>query len=131
MIKLKISLAIICLLLAQISCYAPRREYRDAASIFTELQVPSVVRREQEFTITLKTEPNISCIVLIGYYNHSDDWISKDLPAASSGEDGVCSWDLTIPDEAKTGIGAIRGFVERGEDRTDFIPKTFCIEVCP
>ncbi len=130
MIKSKIFLTIAFMLFAQISCYAPRREYFDQTSIPVEIRIPPVVKREQEFTITLKTEPSVACFAVISFWNNSNDWIGKDLPIVESDNDGICEWKWKIPKEAKDGAGEIRGFVEKDKQRTDFVPKAFCIEAC-
>ncbi|HET9914355.1 MAG TPA: hypothetical protein VFQ13_20845 [Anaerolineales bacterium] len=131
MTRSKIFLIITFILLAQISCFAPRQEYSDTTPIPVEIQIPAIVKREQELTITLTTEPSVTCLIVVSFWNSSNDWTGKDLPTIESDESGICEWRWEIPKEAKDGVGEIRGFVKKGEKRTDFIPKTFCVETCP
>ena len=122
MTRMKIISATVVVFLAQISCYAPQQEYREVTPIPIDVQISSTIKHRQEFPIMLQTEPNVSCYIFIGYYDNNNDWAGKELPMVVANEDGTCKWNWTIPDEAKNGIGEIRGFVENTEDSTSFIP---------
>jgi hypothetical protein len=127
----KIFLAITVVLLAQISCNMTHLEYVESTPIPVDVQIPDIVKRGQEFNITLITEPKVTCLVLISYWDKTDHWGGKELQTLVANEGGVCAWNWTIPDEAKDGQAEIRGFVEKDDKHTSFIPKAFCIEVCP
>lgn len=129
-IESKVVLVITIAFLVQVSCYAPQREYSNESPIPVEIQTDPIVKRGQEIPVTLATEPGVTCFVIISFWNKSNKWAGKDLPATESDTNGICQWKWKIPDDAKDGIVEIRGFVEKDERRTDFIPKTFCVEVC-
>jgi hypothetical protein len=130
MSRLKVFLAISIVLLAQISCRATRLEYVESTPIPVEIQIPDLVKHGQEFEITLTTEPGATCLAVISYWDKSDHWAGKELQSLIADKEGVCAWNWIVPDEAKNGQAEIRGFVEKDDNHTSFIPKAFCIEVC-
>ncbi len=77
------------------------------------------------------TEPNTTCYAGIAFWNTNDDWSFNEFSIKQSDQNGKCEWEWEIPSDAKDGIGEFRGFVKNDNQRTDFVPKTFCIVRCP
>ena len=84
-----------------------------------------------KYTFVVATEPNVTCYAAIGFWDKNDNWTFDELPSTKADDTGICTWDWEIPSNAKDGDGEFRGYVESDKQSSGFIPKNFCIEICP
>lgn len=54
-----------------------------------------------------------------------------DLPDLVADQDGICSWNWTVPRDAIAGTAVFRAMAEQNGIHDSIMPYTFCIEKCP
>jgi hypothetical protein len=126
----KIIVAVILVLIVQIACV---QEYSGEPVPTVVVQIPSVVKRGQESSFMVEAVAGSACYIGVGYYNLDSHWTTRvELPKAIANSEGKCEWKWTIPEDAKYGVGEIRGYIEIAErEDASIFPHSFCIEVCP
>jgi len=127
-IGIKTLSAVIVALIVQLSC---ERSYPASMPTPILADVPKLLVRGQEYKFTVQTTPGVECHAGIGYYNNNDKWVTTDLSTIQSDKNGICEWTWEIPEDAKDGIGELRGYIQEKGQSNNLFPSTFCIETCP
>ena len=116
----------------QVACSVPNQEYSLSPSPTVAVQIPSIMKRNQEYSFVLDAMPSSICHIGVGYYNSDSEWTIVELRETPANIEGKCEWKWTIPENAKDGVGEVRGYIEtEGQEDTNLFPQTFCIEQCP
>jgi hypothetical protein len=123
--------AIVLVMFAQVNCQMTQTPYSTTAPTAIFAEVPKLLVRGEEHKFSIQTTPEVECHAGIGYYNINDKWVTMDLPTVESDENGICQWTWDIPDDAKDGVGELRGYIQGEDQSNDIFPATFCIGRCP
>lgn len=124
----KIFVAVILVLIAQIAC-AQEYSYEPVPTVV--VQIPSVVKRGQESSFIVEATSGSICHLGVGYYNLDSRWTFVELPKTTANNEGRCEWKWTISEDAKDGVGEIRGYIEiDGKEVASLFPQKICIEKC-
>jgi len=116
---------------AQIACSGVKMSYSETTPIPNDVQIPPLVLHGDKYTFVVVTEPNVTCYAGIAFWDKNNRWIFDEFPSKKADDTGICKWEWELPSYAKDGGGEFRGYVENDEQSTGFIPKNFCIEICP
>jgi len=128
---LKIFIFSFAVCMAQAACSGVKMSYSETTLIPADAQIPPLVLHGDKYTFVVTTEPNVTCYAGIAFWDKNNRWTFDELPSTRADDTGVCKWEWEIPSKAKDGSGEFRGYVENDKQSTGFIPKNFCIEICP
>lgn len=125
----KVFVAAILILIVQIAC---NQEYSGEPMSTVVVQIPSIMKRDQEYTLLMEAVPSSICFIGVGYYNSDSKWTFVELPEAIANNEGKCEWKWKVPENALAGVAEIRGYIELdGSEAGSLFPKKTCIEKCP
>jgi hypothetical protein len=130
-------LATSCFLVLQVlACnfiQAPERRVLEKSNIpLTIIEKPEVVYRGTTTRFIIKTTPGNSCNAAVVYsVKGKETWEASKLPDLIADQNGLCSWDWLVPENADAGEAGLRGTISQTGEMDQYIePFEFCVEKC-